>query len=597
MYLEIINHYLKSLKESGQYREFATINRICGQYPLARLNGRDDVPPVVVWCSNDYLGMSQHPAVTEAMHHAIRLYGAGSGGSRNIGGTHCDYNLLESSLAEWHGKEAALVFPTGYGSNDATLQCLLRLFPNCFVCSDEHNHASIINGIRSAKAERAIFKHNDVDHLEELLAAQPRVRAKMIVFESVYSMDGDISPIEKIVELAGKYNDSQTSVPEARIRRFGRRALVKGIVMTKAEGKSMNVLIAGLGYAGTRFLQAFSYVNENRPGNEKINIAYVNRNPKRNDIRYFQDIETAVGQFCPDVIVVSVNDEFHMDVIKRLNGFKGFIVCEKPLANTRDDLEAVEAKLSGASGFCLNLIERYSDAAIALKEYVEKHGLRLIRANFYWGKDRINDHRPTCGVISEIIHPLDLVQWVCAPDSDLKLKDMIGVRSDFSVSGGEVLDSVAVTACLDGAAVTGYSSFVNIVRKREVDLVFASPQNRLVFASMVFDTPAWDIDHLRIWERTSAGEHVITDVRTEIDDAHPGLKTIRKLVRLADDVVGYVSNGKAPSRPFPCLKTALRLQRMLNAIERDVRTVGPVQYVVGPEREFYNDRNDWERLG
>ncbi|MFC4076123.1 5-aminolevulinate synthase [Salinithrix halophila] len=206
MYAEMVNKKLTALKESGQYREFITINRIRGQYPLALLNGQDDAQPVVVWCSNDYLGMSQHPAVTEAMHEAIRLFGAGSGGSRNIGGTHYHYAALESSLADWHGKEAALVFPTGYGSNDATLQCLLRLFPNCIVLSDERNHASIINGIRSTPAERGIFRHNDVDHLEALLAAQPRDRAKIIVFESVYSMDGDISPIEKITELAQQYN-------------------------------------------------------------------------------------------------------------------------------------------------------------------------------------------------------------------------------------------------------------------------------------------------------------------------------------------------------------------------------------------------------
>ncbi|TKI93133.1 aminotransferase class I/II-fold pyridoxal phosphate-dependent enzyme, partial [Bacillus cereus] len=143
---------------SGQYREFVTLNRIRGQYPLAKLNGSEDSQPVVVWCSNDYLGMSQHPVVVEAMHNAINLYGAGSGGSRNIGGTHYQYEELESSLAEWHGKESALVFPTGYGSNDATLQCLLRLFEDCIVFSDELNHASIINGIRSTKVERTIFK-------------------------------------------------------------------------------------------------------------------------------------------------------------------------------------------------------------------------------------------------------------------------------------------------------------------------------------------------------------------------------------------------------------------------------------------------------
>ncbi|MGV8000767.1 5-aminolevulinate synthase [Photorhabdus temperata subsp. temperata] len=177
-----------------------------GQYPLAKLNDLENSEPVVVWCSNDYLGMSQHPVVVEAMHNAIDSFGAGSGGSRNIGGTHYHYEALESSLAEWHGKESALVFPTGYGSNDATLQCLLGLYENCMVFSDERNHASIINGIRCSKAERKIFRHNDTQHLEELLKKQPYERLKLIVFESIYSMDGDIAPIKEIVRLAKKYN-------------------------------------------------------------------------------------------------------------------------------------------------------------------------------------------------------------------------------------------------------------------------------------------------------------------------------------------------------------------------------------------------------
>lgn len=162
--------------------------------------------PVVVWCSNDYLGMSQHPKVLQAMHEAIDLYGAGSGGSRNIGGTHHYYAQLEASLAEWHGKEAALVFPTGYGSNDATIQCLTRIFPDCLILSDELNHASIINGISASKTDKLIFRHNDVRHLEQLLASVPKERAKIILFESVYSMDGDVAPIREIVALAKKYN-------------------------------------------------------------------------------------------------------------------------------------------------------------------------------------------------------------------------------------------------------------------------------------------------------------------------------------------------------------------------------------------------------
>lgn len=205
MYQSLLSEKLSELKASGQYRTFVTLNRICGEYPLARLEGADD-RPVVIWCSNDYLGMSQHPAVRQAMHEAIDEYGAGSGGSRNIGGTHGLYDQLEGSLADWHGKEAALVFPTGFSSNDATLQCLLRQIPDCVVISDEKNHASIINGVRATSAERQVFRHNDVAHLEELLARYPHERPKIVVFESVYSMDGDVAPIADIVALARRHN-------------------------------------------------------------------------------------------------------------------------------------------------------------------------------------------------------------------------------------------------------------------------------------------------------------------------------------------------------------------------------------------------------
>ncbi|MGZ7460019.1 5-aminolevulinate synthase [Pseudomonas sp. Ma2-10] len=205
MYQALLREQLETLKSSNQYRTFTTLSRICGQYPLAKLTGTNQ-RPVVVWCSNDYLGMSQHPSVREEMHDALETYGAGSGGSRNIGGSHEVYARLEESLADWHGKEAALVFPTGFGSNDATIQCLLRQIPDCVVVSDELNHASIVNGIRSTPNERKIFRHNDLAHLEQILAGYPLGQPKLVVFESIYSMDGDIAPIAGIVEVAKRYN-------------------------------------------------------------------------------------------------------------------------------------------------------------------------------------------------------------------------------------------------------------------------------------------------------------------------------------------------------------------------------------------------------
>lgn len=205
MYQSILRQQLELLKSSNQYRTFTTLSRICGQYPLAKLEGAPDTP-VVVWCSNDYLGMSQHPLVRQQMHLALETYGAGSGGSRNIGGSHELYARLESSLADWHDKEAALVFPTGFGSNDATLQCLLRQIPDCVVASDERNHASIVNGIRATPNERRVFRHNDVAELEQILSAYPIDRPKLVVFESIYSMDGDIAPIAQIVKIAKRFN-------------------------------------------------------------------------------------------------------------------------------------------------------------------------------------------------------------------------------------------------------------------------------------------------------------------------------------------------------------------------------------------------------
>ncbi|MFF4607383.1 5-aminolevulinate synthase [Streptomyces sp. NPDC001339] len=207
MYESYLAEKLDKLRRDGQYRTFIEINRHANAYPKATRRAADGrSQQVTVWCSNDYLGMSQHPKVVEAMHRAIDEYGAGSGGSRNIGGTHAHYSALEASLAEWHRKEAALVFPTGYSSNDATLRCLLRLLPDPIVLSDELNHASIINGICSTNADRKVFRHNDVAHLEELLSSEPLDRPKIVVFESVYSMDGDVAPIEEIVKLAHEYN-------------------------------------------------------------------------------------------------------------------------------------------------------------------------------------------------------------------------------------------------------------------------------------------------------------------------------------------------------------------------------------------------------
>lgn len=202
---------LTALKHEGRYRVFADILRERGAYPKAGLfeNGTTYTDnkgrPITVWCSNDYLNMGQHPKVIAAMHEALDSVGAGSGGTRNISGTSHYHVELERELADLHGKEAALLFTSGFVSNDATLSTLAKLLPGLIVFSDELNHASMIEGIRHGGVAKYVFRHNDVAHLEELLAAANPAAPKLIAFESVYSMEGEFSPTNAICDLADKY--------------------------------------------------------------------------------------------------------------------------------------------------------------------------------------------------------------------------------------------------------------------------------------------------------------------------------------------------------------------------------------------------------
>ncbi|MCX5207358.1 Gfo/Idh/MocA family oxidoreductase [Streptomyces sp. NBC_00237] len=375
---------------------------------------------------------------------------------------------------------------------------------------------------------------------------------------------------------------------------------------------TVKVLIAGMGYAGTRFLTALRTLSgpgEPGPGptgpgpsgpssgplDLNIEVAYHARHRTIEDIPYFASLTEALDTFSPDLVIVAVTDSAHAEILTRLKGYRGFVLAEKPLTSLHDDLEAVTSALTEVSGFAMDLVGRYSEASVALHRYVHHNRLALVRAHATWGKNRINDHRPTVGVTSEVIHSLDLVQRLSLDGSRLQLRHAVGVSSDYSISGRDVLDSVALTAQLGDAVVSAYSSFVNVTRQRTIDCVFRDPDGGLVYAAAEYSNPTWDADQLRIWRTADGREETLLTVDTRHDPVPEGFDTIVGLRRITADAVRYAYDRQRPAVEFADLAESVRLQRLLNEIELEARLTGPAAYF--PDGRQITPETNLERLG
>lgn len=355
----------------------------------------------------------------------------------------------------------------------------------------------------------------------------------------------------------------------------------------------MKVLIIGMGFSGQMFSEVFQ--NISNLYNNEIDIVYSARNKRDIKLEYYPSIQQALNEFEPDLVVVAVNDENHGEVLSILNGFKGFVICEKPLIDPEFDLNLILASLKNISRFSLNMVARYSKATYLLKTYVEEHKLKLVRANFLWEKNRINDYRPTTGVMSEVIHPLDLVQWINF-GSTLNFKNIQGVKSDFSISGDDNPDSISIIGDLNGAVVTGYSSFVSLFRRRELDFVFLDENSTLIYAKISFDTPEWYEDSLLIWKETEYQSEVLMQFNS-FEQEYKGDRKLERLTRMVQDVTDFIILEKEPKYGFPSLEEAITLQRLLNEIASSKENFSTVKYNILQKRILLSEKSGFERLG
>lgn len=341
----------------------------------------------------------------------------------------------------------------------------------------------------------------------------------------------------------------------------------------------MRILIIGMGYAGNRYRRAFLQL---RAESGPIDIAYVSRTLKPHPEPGYTDLGLAMSEFAPHLVVVTVNDVHRAQVLADLASYQGVIVCEKPLVTAEDDLEAVVDRFGDRDDFFVAQIERYSHAARDLKAFVRTNGLRVVRGSFFWAKNRIGDPRPTSGVISEIIHPIDLLQWMVT-DGQGTLGEVSSqvIRSDFSISGDTVIDTALVTGRIGEVPISGFSSFVGLERMRSIQLVLSDDTPSLIYATATFDSPVWDADHAHVWTLTERGEQNEVLRQNYPPEEKSETTGLRKQILLCRDLLARLQDP-AHRPDLPGITEALRTQGVLNDLARGT---GPTtRYFIDTER-------------
>lgn len=353
----------------------------------------------------------------------------------------------------------------------------------------------------------------------------------------------------------------------------------------------------GLGYAGMRYLHAFEQLSAT-DGMLHLEVAYVSRTPRPVPNKFFRDVPRAVSSFLPDVVIICVNDISHASVLGQLEAYRGTVICEKPLLTPVDDWYHVQQIFGARDNAFVAQIERYSSASAAFRTWLAGQQGSIRRVSFLWAKNRIGDPRPTCGITSEVVHPLDLIPWLArVPNYHFQLVNASTISSDFSVSGPDVIDTVLLSAKMGEAAVAGYSSFVSVDRLRTLQFIVDAEDAMPRYARLTYDTPQWDADSFLVWHVNAQGESIIEiDQRfgPQSDEESDGLVKQRKLCR---DVVDYQLNAQTHLVTMPTILDAIRTQRVLNEITHRDRRVPVTRFFTSGERLAISPSASNEVLG